>query len=208
MMLLRKLSLLSFLLATPLIYGQTAPTQTWFTVTPENAAVSVTLPAGTTYRFGDYTNNKWSASITVNVATTISPVSMANGDPFPFSDPDYGTVKEFDILETPAAQTVTVTNSSAATTVAQAVPPLVPPTTIPVPAGSAYTLTFSNFSTPVGSAQNALMLTLVNAPASGANRAWQGTQMNLTVDGVTFTCTYGQTYTDQVFTMNCAVPTP
>jgi hypothetical protein len=88
------------------------------------------------------------------------------------------------------------------------VPALIPPSTIPVPAGTAHTLTFSNFSTPVGSAQNALMLTLVNAPASGANRAWQGTQMNLTVDGVTFSCTYGQTYTDAVFTLNCTVANP
>ena len=204
---LRKFSLLALLSFATLLHSQTTPTQTWFTVTPENPAVSVTLPAGTTYRFGDYTNNRWT-TVTVNVATTISPVSMASGNPFPFSDPDYGTVKELDVLEAPAAQTITVSNASAATTVAQVVPALIPPSTIPVPAGTAHTLTFSNFSTPVGSAQNALMLSLVNAPASGANRAWQGTQMNLTVDGVTFSCTYGQTYTDAVFTLNCTVANP
>ena len=50
------------------------------------------------------------------------------------------------------------------------------------------------------------MFAFVNAPANMANNTWEGTQMNLTFDGVTMVCTYGQTYTNEVFTLNCTVP--
>jgi hypothetical protein len=211
-MMLRKYSLIALLLATPLLHGQTAPATTgpaWATITSENPSVAVTLPAGTTYRFGDYTNNKWSESVTVNAPTTVSPVSMSGGNPFPFSDPDYGTVKELDVLETAAPQTVAVTNLAASptATVSQIVPPLVPPTAVPVTPGTTYTLTFSNFATSPTAGQNALMLALINAPSSLANQTWEGTQMNLTIDGVTMVCTYGQTYTNGVFSLTCTVPT-
>jgi len=209
---LRNCSLFALLLAAPLLHGQTATTTgpVWVTITPESTTTSVTLPAGTTYRFGDYTNNQWSQSVTVSAPTTISPVSMASGDPFPFSDPDYGTAKELDVLETTASQSITVSNTGVApaTTVAQIVPPLVPPTTVPVTPGTSYTLTFSNFSISPTAGPNALMLALVNAPASNANQTWEGTQMNLTIDGVTLNCTYGQTYTNEVFSLTCTVPTP
>lgn len=209
-MMLRKCSLFAFLLAVPVLHAQTSTSTSpvWFTVTQENAAVSVTLPAGTTYRLGDYTHNLWSQSVTVSQTTTLSPVSMGVANSFPFSDPDQGTVKELDILETSAPQSVTVADSSVtpATTVALAVPPIAPPPAVPVSPGTTYTLTFSNFSTSPTAGQNALMLALVNAPASNANRTWEGTQMNLTIDGVTLVCTYGQTYTDGVFTLSCTVP--
>jgi hypothetical protein len=212
-MTLRKYSLITLLFCAPLLHGQTAPATpapVWATITAENPSVSVTLPAGTTYRFGDYTNNKWSESVTVTAPTTISPVSMGNGDPFPFSDPDFGTVKELDILETTAPQSIAVTNlaASPATTTSQVVPPLVPPTSVPVPPGTTYTLTFSNFATSPTAGQNALMLALVNAPSTLANQTWEGTQMNLTIDGVTLVCTYGQVYTNGVFSLTCTVPTP
>jgi hypothetical protein len=210
---LRILSLLALLFTAPLLHAQTAaatvtPAPVWETITSENTAVSVTLPAGTTYRFGDYTHNLWSQTVTVTVPTTISPVSMSGGDPFPFSDPDFGTVKELDVLETTSPQTISLTNSSAspATTVAQIVPPLVPPTSVPVAPGTSYTLTFSNFVTSATAGQNALMLALVNSPSSNANATWEGTQMNLTIDGVTLVCTYGQTYTAGVFSLSCTVP--
>jgi len=51
-----------------------------------------------------------------------------------------------------------------------------------------------------------MCVALVNAPANNANRTWEGTQMNLTMGGVTMTCTYGQTYTDGIFTLSCTVP--
>jgi len=77
---------------------------------------------------------------------------------------------------------------------------------IPVAAGTAYTLTLSNFAIAPGLPQNALMLALVNAPPTQANQSWVGTQFDLSIDGVTLKCTYGQTFTGQAFTMNCTVP--
>ncbi|HEV2620174.1 MAG TPA: hypothetical protein VGU23_09590, partial [Acidobacteriaceae bacterium] len=209
-MMLRKYYLFAVLLTLPTLYAQTATppaTNTWTTITSENSGVSITLPAGTTYRFGDYTHNRWSAPVKVSVATTFSPVYFPAGQ-FPFSDPDPYTAKELDVLQTTAPQSISVTNTSAspATAVAQIVPPLTPPTTVPVLPGTSYTLTFSNFSTPPGTGVNALMLAFVNAPANLANHTWEGTQMNLTIDGVTLVCTYGQTYSDGVFSLSCTVP--
>ena len=111
-------------------------------------------------------------------------------------------------LETVAPQTVTVVDTSAtpATTIAQVIPSLNPPSVVPVAPGTSYTLTFSNFSTPSAAGQNALMFAFVNAPSTLANRTWEGTQMNLTIDGVTLVCTYGQTYTDGVLSLSCTVP--
>lgn len=211
-MMLRKYSLIALFLAAPLLHAQTtaAPAgPVWATIASENSSISVTLPAGTTYRFGDYTNNRWSETITVSAATTISPMSMGGPNPFPFSDPDQGTVKELDVLETANPQSVTITNfgASPATTVAQIVPPLVPPAVVPVAPGTTYTLTFSNFATSATAGQSALMLAFVNAPSNLANQSWQGTQMNLTIDGVTLVCTYGQTYSTGVFSLSCTVPT-
>jgi len=210
-MMLRKYSLIALLFSAPLLHGQGTPAPTgpvWTTISAESSTIAVTLPAGTTYRLGDYTNNRWSDSITVSSPTTISPISMGGPNPFPFSDPDQGVVKELDVLEMAGPQSITVTNLAASpvVSVAQIVPPLVPPTAVPVAPGTSYTLTFSNFATSPTAGQNALMLALVNSPSSNANRTWEGTQMNLTIDGVTMVCTYGQTYTDGIFSLNCTVP--
>lgn len=187
---------------------QAVPKSNWYTLTPESATTAVLLPAGATYRFGDTANNKWSAPITVTQATTFSPVYFPNGV-FPFADPDPGFAKEFDILETATAQSVTVTNLSTApaSVAVVSVPGLVAPTTVPVGPGATYTLTFSNFAIAPNSPQNALMFAFVNEPTTNANRTWEGTQMNLTIAGVTMVCSYGQTYTDGVFTLSCTVPT-
>jgi hypothetical protein len=209
-MMLRKYSLVAVLLSVPTLYAQTtaaAAINTWTTIASESAGISVTLPAGTTYRLGDYTNNAWSAPITVSAATTFSPLFFPAGQ-FPFSDPDNGTAKELDVLQTTAPQSISVTNVSVSpvSTISQIIPPLTPPTTVPVLPGTSYTLTFSNFSTPPATAPNALMFAFVNAPANLANRTWEGTQMNLTIDGVTLVCAYGQNYTNEVFSLKCTVP--
>jgi hypothetical protein len=204
-MMLRKLPVFALLLVAPLALAQTpAPTPVWSTIVSEGY-FAVTLPAGTTYRLGDSVNNLWSAPITVTVPTTFSPVSYPAGQ-FPFPDPDPGTVKEIDVLETAAAQNITVVHTDTGVVVSQVVPPLVPPAAVPLQPGTAYTLTFSNFSTPASAGQNALMFAFVNAPANLANITWEGTQMNLTFDGVTLVCTYGQTYTTGVFSLSCTVP--
>jgi hypothetical protein len=207
---LRKFSLLALLLAAPLAYAQstsTTATPVWSTVAGEDYYTSVTLPAGATYRLGDSTHNLWSAPITVTVATTFDHTNYPS-NVYPFADPDPGTGKELDVLEISSQQMVTLTNIGAtpATTVQQIVPAIIPPVTIPVPVGTSHTLTFSNFTTPEAAGQNALMFAFVNAPSNLANRTWEGTQMSLNIDGVVMTCTYGQTYTDGVFTLSCSVP--
>jgi len=199
----------SLMLTTPMMHGQApAPAApVWTMITAENSTVAVTLPAGTTYRFGDNTNNLWSASTTVNTATTFSPVSFPAGV-FPFADPDPGTVKEIDVLGTAATQYIAVTNLavSPAVTVSQVVPPVLPPSGIDLPAGTAHTLTFTNFTVAPGGTQNALMFAFVNEPPSQASLTWEGTQMNLTIDGVMMVCTYGQTYSTGIFSLSCTVP--
>lgn len=199
----------SFLVAPSMLNGQTAPVApapVWATITAESVSIAVILPAGTIYRFGDTANNRWSAPITVTVPTTFSPVSFSAGV-FPFSDPDSGVVKELDVLETSAAQPIAVTNlaASPAATISLVVPSL-GATPVPLPAGTAHTVTFSNFAVAPAAGANAMMVAFVNEPANLAYRAWEGTQMSLTIDGVTLFCTYGQTYTDQVFTLSCTAP--
>jgi hypothetical protein len=209
---LRKFSIFALLSAAPL-FAQTAPTSTWFTVSGENQNVSVVLPAGMTYRFGTAScaaqngAASWT-QVTVTQTTTISNVSMGGAtDPFPFADPCYGTAKELDVLESSAIQTVTVNNSTATpATVAMVVPSLAPPPMVDATPGSNHTLTFTNFTVAPGSSQNALMFAFVNQPANNANTTWEGTQMNLSIDGVTLVCSYGQTYTSGVFTLSCTVP--
>ena len=210
--------LLPLLLMTSLLRGQAvplvAPVPAWITITAESSTVAVTLPAGTTYRFGDAAHSLWSAPITVTEATTFSPVFLP-ANVFPFADPDPGTVKELDVLQTASAQTIPVTNLAVtpAVTTAQVVPPVVPPTFIPVTPGTSYTLTLSNFTPDPTGTQSALTLSAVTPPAAGAVQAdgatqpMGGTQMNLTIDGVTMVCTYAQNYANGVFSLNCTVPT-
>ena len=208
----RKLSLLAVISSAPL-FAQTTSTPTWFTVATENSNVSVNLPAGTTYRWGTPScpaaNNAatWT-QLTVTVQTTISPLTTVNGNPFPFADPCSGTPKELDVLEAGSIQTISVTNSSATpATVAVVVPSTVPATAVSATPGSSHTVTFTNFTVAPNSSQNALMFAFVNQPANNANNIWEGTQMNLTIDGVNMTCSYGQAYTNGVFTLSCTVPT-
>jgi hypothetical protein len=213
---LRKLSVLAVISAAPLC-AQTATTPAWFAVTQESATTSVALPAGTTYRFGTANCGAQNGAaawtqVTVSQPTTISSVSMsmvyATGiNPFPFADPCGGTAKELDVLETASVQTISVTNTAATpAVVAMVVPSLIPTTVVNATPGSNHTLTFTNFTVAPGSSQNALMFAFVNQPANNANNTWEGTQMNLTIDGVTLTCSYGQTYTSGVFTLSCTVP--
>ena len=197
------------LLTTSLLYGQTAPAPTWVIVTAESTTVAVVLPAGTTYRFGDSINNKWSAPVTVTVPTTISPVSMSNSNPFPFSDPDYGTAKELDVLETSAVQTIAVTNlaTSPVTTVSQLVPAVAAAGSIALTPGTTYTLTFASFANPVGTPQNAQMLAMTDMPPTDAARTWEGSQVNLSIGSVTLVCTYSTTNTDpSSVSLNCTGP--
>ena len=194
-------------LAIPSLPVPVTTTPGWYTIAQESQTTAVTIPAGSTYRLGDYTNNKWSSPVTVSQNTTFSPLYFPSGQ-FPFTDPDPGTAKELDIQQTTSTQTVSVTNlgTSPATIASLNVPALTPPGSIQTTPGTSYTITFSNFTIPQGTPQDALMLALVNQPGTGGGQTWEGTQMNLNIGGVTLVCTYGPTYTDGVFTMNCSVP--
>lgn len=161
--------------------------------TPESTTTAVVLPAGATYRFGDSVHNLWSVPVTVSQTTTLSPVCFP-GATFPFSDPDPGTVKELDVLQTAGPQTIAVTDLSVtpAASVSQIVPGLVAPTAVPMTPGTAYTLTFSNFTVAQGAGANTTSVVFVNVPPTLANRGWEGTQLNMTIDGVTFVCVSGR----------------
>jgi hypothetical protein len=212
-MMLRKYSLFALLLAVPFAPAQTAQTTpvpstapVWVTIASEGD-VKVVLPAGATYRFGDSVHNLWSVPVTVQAQTTFTTLYYPS-DNFPFADPDPGSVKELDVMEASLPQTVTVVNTLNWNSVAQVVPALTAPALSPVSPGGTYTLTFSNFSTPASAGQNALMFAFVNAPANLANITWEGTQMNVTINGVTMVCTYGQTYTTGVFSLACNAAAP
>jgi hypothetical protein len=205
---MRKLALaISLLLACPLLGQVAAPAPVWVTITPEDTNIAVTLPAGATYRFGDTINDKWSDPVTVAAVTTISPVSMSGGNPFPFADPDYGTVKELDVLEAAAPQTITVSDLSLSppAPVTRIIPGLAPPTSVDATPGSQHTVTLTKFVNNA-TTSNAIAFELVNEPPDLGNRGWQGTGFEMDIDGVAFDCTFGQTYTDDVFTLTCTVP--
>jgi hypothetical protein len=175
-------------------------------VAPESASLAVTLPAGATYRFGDHVNELWSAPITLSAAVTLSPLYQPAGV-FPFDDPDVGQGKELDVLEIAGTQSVSVSDLTLIplAPTARIIPGLVPAVTLPVLPGSVHTLTFTNF---VGTdiAPSVPALVFVNAAADLSYRTWEGTSMELDIDGVALICSFGDTYTDQTYTLSCSVP--
>ena len=194
-----------FLLFVPMLHAQT-----WVVVAPESETISVALPAGATYRLGDTLNNKWSISVTVAAATVISPTDWPGGQ-YPFPDPDPGSGKELEVLETATVQAVTVTDTSVrpASVTVDAIPATAAAASIPVGPGTTYIVTLSNISIVAGSVD-----ALVFSPTSGLVPLGQlvgtllsGIQRNLTIDGVTMLCSFGQTFTNGTSNLICAVPT-
>jgi hypothetical protein len=186
--------------------------QTWVTVAPESPTVSVALPVGATYRLGDTINNKWSASVTVAAATTISPTAYFDGQ-YKFPDPDPGIAKLLQVMEIATAQVVTLTDTSVTPALVTTIN--IPGTgtvstgpSIPVPPGQVYIVTLSNISIVSGSVD-----AMVFSPTSGmvplaqlVGTLLSGIQMNLTLDGVTLQCSFGQTFTSGTSSLICAVP--
>ena len=202
--LIRNIALLLFV---PMLHAQT-----WVTVAPESTTTSVALPAGATYRLGDTINNKWSASVTVAAATTISPTAYFDGQ-YKFQDPDPGTTKLLQVLEIATVQVVTSTNTSVTPALVTTIN--IPATgtvatgpSIPVPPGQVYIVTLSNISIVSGSVD-----AMVFSPTSGmvplaqlVGTLLSGIQMNLTLDGVTMQCSFGQTFTSGTSSLIGAVP--
>jgi len=186
--------------------------QTWVTVAPESSTLSVALPAGATYRLGDTIDNKWSASVTVAAATTISQTAYFDGQ-YKFPDPDPEVAKLLQVLEIATAQVVTSTDTSVTPALVTTIniPATGTVTTgpaIPVPPGQVYIVTLSNISIVSGSVD-----ALVFSPTSGmvplaqlVGTLLSGIQMSLTLDGVTLQCSFGQTFTSGTSSLICAVP--
>jgi hypothetical protein len=189
--------------------------QVWVTVASESPTLAVALPAGATYQLGNVADNKWSASITVSVATTINPTAFYDGQ-YSFPDPDPGVAKVLQVLEIATAQTVTLTDSSvtpaAVTTVTvPGTAPVAPPpsiASIPVPPGQVYIVSLSNISIVPGSVD-----ALVFNPTSGMVPLSQligtllsGIQLSMTIDGITLNCSFGETFTSGASSLICVVP--
>ncbi len=116
------------------------PAPVWFNASPESSTVRLILNPGTVFRFGDTTNSKWSDATIVN-GTSITPTPGGSGGvsssplqliPYyanlPFADPDPGTVKELDILETAQVQTINAVDAMGQTfTITVPALPLPPP---------------------------------------------------------------------------------
>jgi hypothetical protein len=196
-----------------------APAQTWIAITQESQTAGVQMPAGTTYRFGtancpagtvvngvalETATPEW-AVVTVSAPTTISPVSMGavystGTNPFPFADPCSGTAKELDVLKTSAPQLIVTTDTSTGDSVQLTVTALpVPPPSL---TGGPHQVVLRDFHDDGGSS-SALLLWAANQPASGATQTWGGTSFTLLIDGFPLTCSYGQTYTANVFSLTC-----
>lgn len=140
-----------------------ARAQTWFKVATDPQWVTV---SGVSWRFGSGTC--WSPTSTAPINTWLSNL-IPNG--LVATDPCPGVVKELDILETPAVQTVTVAN------VAVTIPAALPqPTTLTITPNVSYTVS------------------VMNIPPAGLASPLQG-QLTIAIGSTTvsFVCTYGTT---------------
>lgn len=112
-----------------------AQTQIWFTVAAaaqQATTLTISLPSGATYRIGDAQNNKWSDPLTTKATTSL--IDYADGVAGRPSDPDPGTPKEFDVLETALPQTVVLTDTSVQPSKMTVIPvPALPIVSMPPP---------------------------------------------------------------------------
>jgi hypothetical protein len=199
----RNLLLISLLaLATSPAFAQTNPT--WFTVaTPDQQSpkLVVNLPAGATWRVGSTSNGRWSNPITTTAVTAI--VDYADGLIGHPADPDPGVSKEFDVLEAPSAQTITlndlsVTPAKITTIVIPAQPGPPPPTTYtPVfMPNVVYPLTISEVKVIPGNPAEALLQTFGIPAWQFAAGVLQNLTVTVTVGGVPMVCVWGQAIKD------------
>jgi hypothetical protein len=197
---LHKYLLLASLMTSPLVHAQI-----WIKIATESTTVSVTLPAGATYRLGSGTS--WSASMVVAGATTFSPLFFPSGE-FPFADPAPGLLKELDVMEGAASQAVIMIDSSTTptTTTTLSIPGTTPPSTISTAPGRAYIMTFSGMTIIPGSVDSLIFGTYTTVPASELiGTLLSGVQMNVTLGGVTMLCSFGQSFSNGTFNLSCVV---
>lgn len=209
---MRKFVLITLLFA--LVHS--AHAQTFTTVAGEGDTVTNTSDSAITYRYGAPAGTTpalagsmacatdggcWDPSGTLQPGRTIVVNTTTMG-----GDPIYGTLKVLQIEQSATAQSVTVTPAAGgpSTTVpVPALPPPPPPTSIATPPGQNYAVTLSPIQTPAPVSPT--QFGIAELPASGANVAYQSTQFNLTIGGVSLTCTYASR-SGAIYTLNCAVP--
>jgi hypothetical protein len=194
------LSILLVVMATP------ALAQTWFKVASESPTLSLSMPAGTTFRMGNAADNKWSLNQTPTGPTTVNVYYPSMSGVFP--DPDPGQPKEIDILESAAARTVTLTDTSVspAKVTSLTVPALAagsyPPITFTP--GTVYPVGFSKIVV-IANSPAAALLDLVPIPPWEFYAALlQNFTSTFSLGGVTFNCTYGGAVTTTgMVNLNC-----
>jgi hypothetical protein len=96
----------------------------------------VSMPLGTIYQFGTGTGINWLPPATSTLSNPVLPLlvyytSFPVGAPGPI-DPDSGVLKEFDVQQTSALQTIVFTAAGSTVSVTKIVPALVPPCARPI----------------------------------------------------------------------------
>jgi hypothetical protein len=187
--------------------------QTWLKVAgseQQALTLSVSLPAGTTYRIGDTANNKWCVATATAAVTLVDYADGLNGR---LADCDSGTPKEFDVLETVSTQTVTLTDASVtpAKVTTVPVPALPPPASYPpviVTPGNVVAMVYGSVTIIPGSPLSQI-IPLVNLPPFELMATvLQNLNFKLTFEGIVYDCTFAGTQTASV-SQNCiAEPVP
>lgn len=209
-------------------FGQSAtapvPKQTWFKVATEGA--SITTSDSITYRFGTASgiadNNVDCAKTSCWSAPTVQSSQWTNFlvyfKSFPFADPAPDVVKELDVLETATAQTVTVTpvGGLPIVLIVPADPALAPSTPIPVlpsttasfTPGSVYDVTVSKLQPRPGSLAQVLLQRLPVSANVVIGGVLSGFSFDITVNGITLECLYGNADAAGNVMLSCIAPTP
>lgn len=184
-----KQALLIFLLT---LAVSPALAQTWFQIVPaESQTLSVTVPAGSTVRWGNPAANVWSPSFAYPAPANFTAYcpDVANCAAADATDGLYGFVKAIYALETAAPQTFTLTDSSVSPAkVTTVVVPALPPTTYPpitFTPNVSYTFTVSASSTSPRAGAVTISIGSTSVPL---NCQFGNTVMTGTTQAAVFTC--------------------
>lgn len=83
-----------------------------------------------------------------------------------------------------------------------------PSPVLAVPPGSTHTVVVDQLLVPALTAPDVPWMAFTNAPPSFAYDTWEGTQLNVTIDGVVLVCTYATAGPLDGFSLNCTVAQP
>jgi hypothetical protein len=180
------------------LHAQTPGPQLTNTVTicpTEGCTVTAISSATAVLQFGvGSTWNTITSPTLPLLASCLSACPQVGGDPAP------GVVKSLVAQQQAAAYTVTLSDG---TVIPVPALPQPAPTSLATSPGQTYAVTLTPVAAPPPPDPPKLGLT--DLPGSGANVAYESTQFNLTIGGVTLTCTYASR-SGNVYTLNCVVP--